>query len=373
MNYALIGCGRIANSHIRAALSNNLNIVGLCDLDIKKAEKLKDEFNKKLNTSANNKIEASCYSDYKEMIKNLKSQGICPSFITVATESDKHYQIVMDVLSLGINVVVEKPIALSLSEADKMILKAKKMNCLLAVCQQNRFNEVSLLVKKAIDEGAFGRISHSSVAIRWSRGNDYYEQASWRGKWISDGGTLMNQDIHGIDLLCWLNGSKIKTISGHLYNRFHPYLEIEDLGIGHIQFENGSVATIEGTSNLYKDDLEERITIIGEKGTVTLGGIVANKVMHYDFEDEKMNKLFSKTENKDYTSVYGDSHTLVYENVIESILENKKPFISGEDGRSALEIVLAIYKSHKLQAPINLPLNDFSTKDMIGINLGKQK
>ncbi|MGD6731622.1 MAG: Gfo/Idh/MocA family protein [Pleomorphochaeta sp.] len=372
MNYALIGCGRIANSHIKAALSNDLNIVGLCDLDIEKAKTLKEESNKKLDTSANKKIEASCYSDYKEMLQNLKSQERSPSFITVATESDKHYQIVMDILSQGINVVVEKPIALSLVEADKMILKAKEMNCLLAVCQQNRFNEVSLLVKKAIEKGAFGKISHSSVAIRWSRGIDYYEQATWRGKWKSDGGTLMNQDIHGIDLLCWLNGSKIKTISGHLYNRFHPYLEVEDLGIGNIQFENGSVATIEGTSNLYKDDLEERITIIGEKGTVTLGGIVANKVLHYDFEDEEMNKLFSKTESKNYTSVYGDSHTLVYKNIIESILEKKKPFISGEDGRSALEIVLAIYKSHKLQKPITIPLKDFSTKEMIGINLGKQ-
>jgi predicted dehydrogenase len=373
MKCAIIGCGRIAPSHLRAAIANNIKIVGLCDCIENKAENLKNKYNETIKdqTTTTNLIDAECYQSSEVMLKDLREKDLLPDFISIASDSKNHFTIAMDILENKINVVIEKPITLSLKDTDKLIEKAKQMNCLLSVCQQNRFNKSSLLVKKAIDNGAFGKLSNGSVAIRWSRSRDYYDQDAWRGKWISDGGTLMNQDIHGIDLLRWFMGGNIKSIYGLLANRLHPYLEVEDIGVGTLLFENGAVATIEGTSNVLNDDLEERITIIGEKGCVTLSGIVANKIEFYHFEDEKYNEEFSIIQNQDFESVYGNGHDALYANIKESIINNTQPFVSGKDGRDALETILALYKSHKLEHKVLLPLKEASTKDMMNLNLGK--
>lgn len=374
MKCAIIGCGRIAPSHLRAAIVNDIEIVGLCDKVENKAENLKQEFNTTIKNQypEKNLINANCYCSYDEMLKDLENKNLSPDFITIATDTANHFNVAMDILEHKINVVIEKPITLSLAKTDLMIAKAEEMNCLLCVCQQNRFNETSLLVKSAIDNGAFGKLSNGSVVIRWSRSKDYYDSGEWRGKWISDGGTLMNQDIHGIDLLRWFMGGKIKSVYGVLANRQHPYVEVEDIGVGTILFENGAVGTVEGTCNILDTDLEERITIVGEKGCVTLSGLVANKIEYYHFKDEKFNEEFSKLKNKDFDSVYGTGHDDVYCNIKDSIENNTKPFISGKDGRDALETILALYKSHRLGQRVLLPLTDASTEDMIGINLGKE-
>jgi predicted dehydrogenase len=271
---------------------------------------------------------------------------------------------------MGVHVLVEKPMAMSLHDADQMIAKAQEMQVFLGVCQQNRLNDSTQLVKKALDCGAFGKLSHGSLAVRWSRAQDYYDQAPWRGKWESDGGTLMNQCIHGLDLLRWFMGSNVKSVTSHLANRFHPYLEVEDVGIGVVLFCDGSVATIEGTTNVYEDNLEESITLIGQKGSVVLGGQVADEIKYWHFENEEVDGWGKNLDVKPFSSVYGNGHVRIYSDFIDSIQNHHRPYVDGKDGRNALEMVLSMYESHRLGKSVNLPLQEASTSDMQGINLG---
>lgn len=354
MRYALIGCGRIAPSHIQSALSNGLEIAGLCDLSLDKAKSLARRFSLP---------ESLCFADAGKMLESVKDLG----FVSIAADSGSHHDLAMLSFRHGLDVLTEKPIAMSLADAREMIDTARNNGLLLGVCQQNRLNNASVLVKKAIDRGAFGTISNASVAVRWSRGRSYYGEGDWRGKWRTDGGTLMNQCIHGFDLLRYFCGRDIDTLYAKIANRAHSYIETEDLGLGVIHFSNGILATAEGTSNVFRDNLEEVITIIGEKGTVKLGGECAERITLWRFEDEEVDSW--KTEEQRFSSVYGDGHSRVFEDFIRSAGSRKRPAISGEDGYDALEMVLAFYLSAKEGRPVAFPLPPFGTEDMEGVAL----
>jgi predicted dehydrogenase len=354
MKYSIIGCGRIAPSHLSAAIKNNYDIVAVCDINPEAIDKLLE----KCNLQEQN---ITRYADYKEMIENEK-----PQIVAVSTESGKHVEIARYVIKKNIALILEKPMTLSITEAEDLISMAEKHHVPFAVCQQNRYNVSTQLVKKAIDAGYFGKISHIALTIRWARGRHYFEQGDWRGTWEQDGGTLMNQCIHGCDLLRWFGNTKINTVSGHLYNQFHPYLEVEDLGLATVCFTNGIIGTIEGTSNTYNKDLEETITIFGENGIVRLNGIVAEMIDVWDFKEQEAMELRHLEKTKKYQSVYGNSHENVYADFLEAIQENRAPYVDGHCGKDALELVLAIYKSHKEGKAISLPLEKFSTIDMKG-------
>ena len=353
MKYALIGCGRIAPAHLSSALANGLDVVGLCDLDLSKAKALAARFSLP---------ESICCQDAAEMLSLNPGLG----FVSVATESGSHHDITLLALSRGIDVLCEKPVAMSLCDAREMIDTAKKNGRILGVCQQNRLNNSSILVRKAIDEGAFGTISNASAAVRWSRGRDYYKEGGWRGKWESDGGTLMNQCIHGLDLLRYFCGRDIDSLYARISNRCHDYLEVEDVGLALISFSNGILATAEGTSNVYRDNLEEVITLIGEKGTVKLGGEAAEKILYWRFDDPDVNSW--KAEEQHFTSVYGEGHVRIFEDFIRSVINRTEPKLSGEDGYDALEMVLAFYLSAKTGKPVTFPLPPFGTEEMKGFS-----
>lgn len=350
MRYALIGCGRVAPSHIKAAKENNLSIVALCDIDIAKAEAFAEK-----NSIENPLI----FSDYKKLIDEVK-----PDFVAIATESGVHGEIAEYCALQGVNFLVEKPMAMGICEADRVIAAAKKTGVVAGVCHQNRFNIAVQELKRAIDCNRFGRLSHGSVHIRWCRKEDYYKQDSWRGKYASDGGALMNQCIHGIDLLRWVMGDEVESVYGSTRNLQHPYIEAEDIGVAVVNFKNGAVATVEGTVNTL-DNLEETLCVFGEYGMVRLGGMNASTVDVWDFKDEEAADEDRRFIEEKAPNVYGNGHTSLYLDFVNAINEGRQPYVDLAAGKNALEIVLAIYKSQKTGEKVKLPLTDFKSSDML--------
>lgn len=355
MKYALIGCGRISTNHIRAAINNKLDIAAVCDIIPERMESLLEKHNLK-----NNKL-LKRYTDYRELVENNDLD-----IVSIATESGLHAEIAVYCIEHGINVIIEKPIAMSMKDADMIIKKAEEKNVKVCACHQNRFNIAVQKVRQALEEGRFGKISHGSVHVRWNRNENYYAQASWRGTWKDDGGALMNQCIHGIDLLRWMLGDEIEEVYGVTRQQVHHYLEAEDVGMAVVKFSNGAIATIEGTTNVYPQNLEETLYIFGEKGTVKLGGKSTNNIDVWEFEDETEADIYNKGLEETTSNVYGNGHTSLFADMINAIKNDRQPYVDVYAGRRALELVLAIYKSQKEGKPVRFPLENFSTVDMIG-------
>lgn len=354
LKYAIIGCGRISPNHIAAALENELNIVALCDIDESKMADTIKEFNLSSNIKK--------YTNYLDMIKNEKID-----LIAICTESGKHGQIAVDCIAEKINLIIEKPIALSLKEADLIIEKAKENNVKVSACHQNRFNKSVQKIREAVEQKRFGKLMHGTAHIRWNRGEDYYKQAPWRGTWEQDGGALMNQCIHNIDLLRWMMGDEIIEVVGMTDNLIHGFIDAEDLGMALVKFKNGSYGIIEGTTNIYPKNLEETLYIFGEKGTVKAGGKSVNLIEEWQFADGIDNpEEVKETYHENPPNVYGFGHKPLYKDVIDSIINDREPYVNAVDGRNALELVLAIYKSAAEGKTIKLPLIECNTLDFKG-------
>ena len=353
MKYALIGCGRISPNHIQAAKNNQLEIVAISDIFENKMLDTIKRFN--LNN-------VNIYTDYKKLLKIEK-----PELVAIATESGKHSEIAIDCIKEGCNVLIEKPIALPTNDADSIIETAKLYNVKVCVNHQNRFNKSIQFLKKSIDDGKFGNIFYGTARILWNRNEDYYRQAPWRGTWRQDGGCLMNQCIHNIDLLCWLMNSEIDEVFSYTDNLNHNYIEAEDFGICLVKFRNGSYGIIEGTTNVYPKNLEESLYIFGEKGTVKVAGKSVNKIEECFFSDIfDENEVIKEKYSENPPNIYGFGHTPLYANFIEAIIKDCTPLVDGEAGKRAMELVLAIYKSSAEHRPIKLPLKTCSTSDFIG-------
>lgn len=353
MKYALIGCGRISPNHIEAAKNNNLEFVAMCDIVPEVMTEKSDKFG-----LANVKK----YTDYKELLRLEK-----PELVAIATESGKHAAIALDCIAAGCNVIIEKPIALSISDADAIIEAGKEAGVVICANHQNRFNKSVQYIRKALDEGRFGRLSHGAAHIRWYRDKNYYEQALWRGTWAQDGGCLMNQCIHSIDLLRWMMGDDVDEVMAYTDQIEHPYLEAEDLGMALVKFSNGSYGLIEGTTNVYPKNLEETLYIFGQAGTAKAAGISDNIIEEWCFADGLDDPEYVKAayvENP--PNVYGYGHSPLYADVIDAIETGRKPYVDGDAGKRAIELVLAIYKSAAEHRPIKLPLKKCSTLDFVG-------
>lgn len=355
MKYALIGCGRIAVNHMKAALNNNLDIVAVCDIDKEKMEAILEKNNLQENKSIKR------YIDYKKMIDEEK-----PELVSIATESGIHAEIALHCIKHGVNVIIEKPMAMSIEDADKIVELSEKKNVKVSACHQNRFNIAIQELRKAVEADRFGKISHGSIHVRWNRDHGYYDQASWRGTWEQDGGALMNQCIHGIDLLRWMMGDEIDEVFGATRQQFHDYLEAEDVGMAVVKFKNGAIGTIEGTTNVYPKNLEETLYIFGENGTVKIGGTSTNNIDVWDFSDETEEDIQKKELKEATSNVYGNGHTSLFADVVDAIENDRKPYVDAVAGRNALELVLSIYKSQKTGDVVKYPLENFSSIDMKG-------
>lgn len=354
MKYALIGCGRISPNHIVAATNNNLDIVALCDVveDCIDDKILKFKLPKTVKR----------YTDYKEMIEKEN-----PELVAICTESGKHAQIAVDCIEHGCNCIIEKPIALSIADADAIINAAIKHHIKVSACHQNRFNRSVQIIREAIDMNRFGRLFYGTAHVRWCRDHEYYDRASWRGTWEQDGGALMNQCIHNIDLLRWMMGSEIIEVVGMTDRLNHDYIEAEDMGIALIKFKNGSYGIIEGTTDIYPKNLEETLYIFGEKGTVKAGGTSVNVIEEWRFSDllDDPNEV-KRRFHENPPNVYGYGHTPLYADMIHAIEQDRQPYVTAMEGKKALELVLAIYKSAATGMPVKLPLEECATTDFIG-------
>ena len=356
MKYALIGCGRIAVNHIKAALNNKLQIVAVCDVIEEKMEALLAKYNLQNETSIKR------YTDYKQML----AENADIELISIATESGLHAEIALYCIEHNKNVIIEKPMAMSIADADKIIEAAGKHGVKVSACHQNRFNIAVQKMRKALEAGRFGKISHGSIHVRWNRDKNYYNQAPGRGTWAQDGGALMNQCIHGIDLLRWMMGGEIDEVYGKTKQQFHHYLQAEDLGMAVVSFKNGTVATIEGTTNVYPKNLEETLYLFGETGTVKIGGTSTNNIDVWDFADETEADAENKGLKEATSNVYGNGHTSLFADVIDAVKNNRQTYVDAKAGRDALELVLAIYKSAAEGKPVKLPLKECSTLDFTG-------
>lgn len=354
MRYALIGCGRIAVNHVAAAQMNQLEIAALCDIVPDKMEYMKNKFSLS---------DVAIYEDYKEMLLEVK-----PELVAIATESGKHAQIAKECILHGCNVIIEKPIALSLKDADEIIALSEERGVKVCACHQNRFNKSIQKIREAIEGNKFGKLYHGVANIRWNREREYYEQALWRGTWEQDGGALMNQCIHNIDLLRWMMGDDIKEVVAVTDQLKHDYLEAEDLGIAIVRFENGSYGIIEGTTNVFPKNLEETLYLFGECGTVKAGGKSVNKIEEWIFaENEEEPEVVKKENSEEPPNVYGYGHNPLYADMIEAIQQDKQPYIDARAGRRALELVLAIYKSAQTGEKVKFPLVECSTEEFRGM------
>lgn len=265
------------------------------------------------------------------------------------------------------HVIIEKPIAMSMDDANEIVRRSEQSGIVVSACHQNRFNIAVQKTRQAIEQNRFGKLSHGSIHVRWNRNQDYYMQAHWRGTWAQDGGCLMNQCIHGIDLLRWMMGDDIDYVYGITRQRQHPYLETEDIGVAVIAFKNGAVGTIEGTTNVYPRNLEETLYLFGELGTVKIGGTSTNNLDIWNFSQETEEDRHNKGLEEQTSNVYGNGHTALYKDVIEAIQQHRKPYVDAVAGRNALELVLAIYKSQKTGEPVFFPLDNFCSIDMYGV------
>ena len=302
------------------------------------------------------------YTDYRQMIAEHPEIQL----ISIATESGSHAEIALYCIDQGINLIIEKPMAMSIADADEIIRRAEANHVKVSACHQNRFNIAVQKLRKAVEAGRFGKLSHGSIHVRWNRNKDYYTQAPWRGTWAQDGGALMNQCIHGIDLLRWMMGSEVVSVYGQTKQQFHHYLEAEDVGMAVVNFANGAVATIEGTTNVYPQNLEETLYVFGQCGTVKLGGKSTNNIDVWDFADETDEDRSNKGLEEAASNVYGNGHTSLFADVVEAIEKDRQPYVDARAGRDALEMVLAIYKSAAEGQAVKLPLKECSTLDFVG-------
>lgn len=333
INFVIIGCGRISKNHVEALINNsdNCNLVALCDIDESKATERKKQYE---NNVENTNVKV--YTDYIQMLQNEDIDTV-----SICTESGYHAKIAIDCLNYGKHVLIEKPMALSLEDADRIIELGIQKNLKVGVCHQNRFNPPIQKLRRAIEEGRFGKIINGTARILWTRDQNYYNQAPWRGTKALDGGTLMNQCIHNIDLLQWMMGSEIEKVHCERGN-FLRNIEMEDFGAILIRFKNGSIGIVEGSACVYPKNLEETLSIFGEKGTVVIGGLAVNKIQTWQFADERdYDKEDGSTE---VDSVYGKGHTPLYSDFFGAIRDNRKPYISGEEGKKALEIIVKAYR-----------------------------
>lgn len=354
MRYALIGCGRISPNHIVAAKNNELEIVAICDIDPACMEDKALKFRLSADTRR--------YTDYRELVRKEK-----PDLVAICTESGKHAEIALFCIENGCNCIIEKPIALSIADADAIIAASAKYGVKVCACHQNRFNKSIQKIREAVEMERFGKLLYGTAHIRWARDYEYYSRAKWRGTWEQDGGALMNQCIHNIDLLRWMMGDEIDCVVGMTDRLKHDYIQAEDLGIALIHFKNGAYGIIEGTTNVYPRNLEETLYLFGEKGTIKAGGTSVNVIEEWNFSDmlddpEQVKRQF----HENPPNVYGYGHTPLYADVMEAIQENRAPYVDAMAGKRALEVVLAIYRSAAEGSIVKLPLDQCATIDFEG-------
>jgi UDP-N-acetyl-2-amino-2-deoxyglucuronate dehydrogenase len=330
LNFALVGCGRIAKRHSELLGFKQIKgarLTAVCDIQVDKSKQIGEQFS------------VPHYTDMHQMMRNEKVD-----VVVVLTESGNHAKNVRDLAQYGKHIVVEKPMALTLDDADSMIQACDNAGIKLFVVKQNRFNLPVLKLRKALEQGRFGKLVLGTVRVRWCRTQDYYDQASWRGTWRMDGGVLTNQASHHVDMLEWMMGD-VESVFARSATALAK-IETEDTAVVILKFRSGALGVIEATTATRPKDLEGSISILGQGGTVEIAGFAVNMMKTWNFVerdpgDEDVIKKYSVNP----PNVYGFGHQAYYEHVVNCIINNAPHLVDGLVGRKSLELINAIYES----------------------------
>ena len=335
---ALVGCGRISRNHIDAiSRIDGLGIVAVCDHGEDRAREVGEP------------LRVPWYTDYERMLKEVECD-----VVAIATPSSLHPRQGAIAARAGKHVVTEKPMAISLLGADELVKACDDASVHLFVVKQNRLNAPVQMLKRAVDAGRFGRLYLGNCTVRWSRPQEYYDQAPWRGTWEFDGGAFMNQASHYVDLIQWVMGPVESVIAktATLARR----IETEDTGVAVMRFRSGALGVIEVTMLTYPRNMEGSFTVLGEKGSVKIGGTAVNKVEHWEFADSHPDDELVRTLDSDPPNVYGYGHEGYYRNVLAVLRGDARPDTDGRAGRKSLELILGIYESARTGCEVPLPL-----------------
>jgi UDP-N-acetyl-2-amino-2-deoxyglucuronate dehydrogenase len=339
IRFALVGCGRISQNHFAALKehANRAELVSVCDVDESALE------------AAAKLTGAAPFSSLGGMLADTTAD-----IVILTTPSGLHSEQAIDIACSGRHVMTEKPMATRWRDGLRMVKACDDANVRLFVVKQNRRNATLQLLKNAIDKGRFGRIYMVNVNVFWTRPQEYYDSARWRGTWEFDGGAFMNQASHYVDLLDWLIGP-IKSLQSYTATLARN-IEVEDTGVISVEWRSGALGSMNVTMLTYPKNLEGSITILGEKGTARVGGVAVNEIQHWEFaepdpDDEKVNQASYKT-----TSVYGFGHPIFYDNVIRVLRGEAEPETDGREGLKSLETLIAAYLSARNGRRVALPL-----------------
>lgn len=336
---ALVGCGRIFEKHFQAIekLSHQFELVGIADSS---PTALEEKSKKCPNVPT--------FLNYQEMIKELH-----PDVISILTPSGLHAEHTLVAAKHKCNVIVEKPMALRLSDADEMIRECDRNGVRLFVVKQNRFNESVQKLRKTFEEGRFGKISLLTSRVRWCRTQSYYNSASWRGTWALDGGVLANQAAHHVDLLQWFGGPIVSVYAKA--NTFGVKIETEDTAVGTIQFASGALGSIEATTAVRPTNLEGSLSVLGEKGSVVIGGSAVNQIDTWNFIDSSKDEFAEiQSYSTQVENVYGNGHLAYYEHVANCLQTQTGVLVDGFEGKKSLELINAFYESIESQKEVFL-------------------
>jgi len=339
LKFALVGCGRIAKRHSEL-LGNkqieNAGLVAVCDIDIEKAQRIGKQFN------------VPYFCDMHEMMRVVDLD-----VVTILTESGYHAKHVLELAKYKKHIVVEKPMALTLDDADSMIEACDNEGVKLFVVKQNRFNVPIVKTREALEEGRFGKLVLGTIRVRWCRPQAYYNQDTWRGTWALDGGVLTNQASHHIDLLEWMMGD-VESVYAMSTTALVD-IEAEDTAVVTLKFKNGALGVIEATTACRPKDLEGSLSIMGEAGTVEVGGFAVNQMKTWNFlETQSDDADVMEKYSVNPPNVYGFGHQAYYEHVVDSILNDTKHLVDGLVGRKSLELINAIYESIETKKEVYL-------------------
>ncbi|HCK99235.1 MAG TPA: oxidoreductase [Candidatus Marinimicrobia bacterium] len=338
-NIAIIGCGRIAGKHLESIdqLKDDLKLVAVCDIIEEKAK------------NAGEKYGVDWYTDYDKM---LARDDI--DIISICTPSGLHPRHGIKAAQKGINVISEKPMAITLEAADELINACDINKVHLFVVKQNRLNTTIQLLRRAVQKGRFGKIYMAQSNVFWQRPQSYYDLAKWRGTWEFDGGSFMNQASHYVDTLQWLIGpvDYVMATTATMARQ----IETEDTGSAIIKFRNGVIGSMNVTMLTYPKNFEGSITILGEKGTAKIGGVAVNHIDKWEFEEYDDDDRLVEESNYSPPNIYGLGHLPYYKNVISTLKGESAANTDGRSGRKSLELIIAIYKSAQTGEKVALPL-----------------
>ncbi len=337
---AIVGCGRISKKHFESidARADELDLVSICDSDASMLDLHREKYG------------VPSYLHLDEMIENEELD-----LVVLCTPSGLHARQAELAAKHGVGVITEKPMATRWHDGLRMVKACDDAGVRLFVVKQNRRNTTLQLLKKAIEKGRFGRIYMVNINVFWTRPQEYYDTAKWRGTWEFDGGAFMNQASHYVDLLDWLIGP-IESLQAYTATLARN-IEVEDSGVVSIKWRSGALGSLNVTMLTYPKNLEGSITILGEKGTVRVGGLAVNEIQHWEFLDKEPEDTEVKKANYDTSSVYGFGHPLYYGNVVDVMRGNAEPDTDGREGLRSLEVLIATYLSARDGERISLPLD----------------